>query len=69
LQVRKSPTRWETIAYCATRQGLLLRIRDHLQQSYHKEERELIPLEKLVQLHCAPGAWAAVGALSDYYPK
>ena len=49
LQVRKSPTRWESIAFCATKAGLILRIREHLQQTFHRKERELIPLRKLVK--------------------
>ena len=61
LQVRKSSTRWESIAFCATRQGLLIRIRDHLQNT------TLCPLETLVGRHCDPEAWAAIKALPDYY--
>lgn len=69
LQVRKSPTRWESIAFCGTKQGLLLRIRDHLQDSYHRKECKLLSLERLVLLHCEPAGWAAIEALPDYYPK
>ena len=42
LQVRKSPSRFESIAFCATKQGLILRIKEHLQQTFHRKERELI---------------------------
>jgi hypothetical protein len=61
LQVRKRPTRWETIAYCATRQGLLIRIRDHL-PALEKDEPRTLPLEVLVGCH-------AIEALPDYFPK
>jgi hypothetical protein len=69
VQYRKAPNKWESFAFCGTREGLLLRIRDHLQQAFHKHERDLIPLAKLVELHCDPAAWAIIEALPDYYPK
>ena len=58
---------WSSFAFCATKEGLLLRIKEHWQQTSHK--RELIPLERLVGQHCEPGAWAIIEALPDYYPK
>ena len=64
LQVRKSPTRWETLAYCATKIGLKLRLKLHLQG-----RDEILPLAELVREHVEPEAWAVVQALPDYYPK
>ena len=69
MQIRKSPTRWESIAFCATRGGLILRIKEHWQQTFHRAERELIPLETLVMLHCDPEAWGNIETLPAYYPK
>jgi len=69
LQVRKSLTRWESFAYCATKEGLLLRIKEHWQQTFHRKEREISPLAQLVEMHCDPAAWAAIEALPAYYPK
>ena len=61
LQVRKSPARWESFAYCATKAGLLLRIKEHLQHLRNRNER--LPLETLASLYCDPVAWAAIEAL------
>jgi hypothetical protein len=61
LQVRKSLTRWETIAYCATKAGLLLRIKEHLQP---RGTKEILPLQEIAKL-CDPKAWAIVEALAD----
>ena len=63
IQVRKSPARWESIAFCATKEGLLLRIKEHLQG-----RDEILPLKALARC-CDPGAWAAIMALPDSYPK
>jgi hypothetical protein len=60
---------WSSFAYCATREALLLRLRDHLQSTFHKHERELAPLERLAQQHCDPEAWGNIVTLPDYYPK
>lgn len=54
---------WSSFAYCATKEGLLLRIKWHLQRD------EILPLETLVSRNCDPEAWAAIEALPDYYPK
>ena len=67
LQGRKSPTRWESIAFCATKEGLLLRIKEHLQHLRNRNER--LPLETLASLYCDPVAWEIVRALPDYYSK
>ena len=64
LQSRKSPTRWESFAYCGTKEGLLLRIKEHLQG-----RDEILPLETLASRDCDPVAWAAIEALPEYYPK
>jgi len=69
LQSRKSATRWNSIAFCGTKTGLILRIKDHLRQTHHKKERELVPLETLVMLHCDPEAWGNIETLPAYYPK
>ena len=61
-------TRFELIAYCATKEGLLLRIKEYWQRTFHRKERELIPLAQLVELHSDPEAWAIIEALPDYYP-
>jgi hypothetical protein len=42
LQYRKSATKWETIAFCATKAGLPLRVKEHWQQTFHRKERKLI---------------------------
>ena len=63
LQVRKSSTRWESFAFCGTKEGLLLRIKEHLQP-----RDEILPLETLVR-NCDPAAWAIIEALPEYYPK
>lgn len=65
LQVRKSPTRWESIAYCATREGLLLRIREHLQP---RDAKTILPLEEIAKF-CDPEAWAVIKALPEFFPK
>ena len=69
LQSRKSASRWNSIAFCGTKTGLILRIKEHLRQTHHKKERELVPLETLVELHCDAAAWAIIGGLPDYFPK
>jgi len=65
LQVRKSPSRWESLAYCATCEGLWLRIREHLQP---RGANEILPLVGLAKF-CDPAAWEIVAALPDYHPK
>ena len=65
LQSRKSPSRWESIAFCATREGLWLRIREHLQP---RDAKEMLPMEKIAK-YCDPEARAAIEALPDNYPK
>jgi hypothetical protein len=55
LQRRKNPVRWLSLAYCGSKEGLLLRIKDHLQP----------PVAKL----CNPEAWAIIEALPDVFPK
>ncbi len=60
LQVRKSPSRFESIAFCGTKQGLILRIREHLQP---RDARQILPLEEIA------AAWAAIEALPEYFPK
>ena len=65
LQVRKSPTRWETVAYCATKIGI-----ENSGWKLHLQGRdEILPLAELVREHVEPEAWAVVQALPDYYPK
>ncbi len=49
--------------------GLILRIKEHLQRSFHKEARSIIPLETLVELHCDAGAWAIISGLLDCYHR
>lgn len=63
LQSRKSLTRWESIGFCATREGLLLRIKEHL------KGRKILPLDVLVKHDCDPKARAIIEALPPYYPK
>ena len=65
LQVRKSPTRWESIAFCATREGLWLRIREQLQP---RDAKTFLPMEEIAKF-CGPEAWAVIEAFPDYYPK
>ena len=67
LQARKSPTRFESIAYCGTREGLLRRIKDHLQHLHGGET--IIPLATLIADHAEPAAWAIIMTLPPYYPK
>ena len=68
LQVRKSPTRWESIAYCATKEGVILRIKDYLQ--YLEVRDKILPLETLLSIYSVdPAAWAIIEALADYFPK
>jgi hypothetical protein len=64
VQRRKNPVRWLSLAYCGTKQGLLLRIKEHLQG-----RDEILPLETLVTRCCNPEAWAAIEALPDFFPK
>ena len=63
----ESATRWESIAYCATREGLLRQIKDHLQHIHGGDT--IIPLVQLIAGHVDPKAWAIIEALPDYYPK
>jgi hypothetical protein len=65
LQARKSPTRWETIAFCATKEGLILRIKEHLQA---RDSDMILPLKEIAK-RCDPEAWAAIEALPEYFPK
>jgi hypothetical protein len=58
---------WTSFAYCATRQGLLIRIRDHL-QAMEKDEPRTLPLDALVGRHCDPEAWAVIQALPKQAP-
>jgi hypothetical protein len=44
LQRRKNPARWLSIAYCGTKEGLLLRIKDHLQPP---KAKQILPLSEL----------------------
>ena len=60
LQVRKSPSRFESIAFCGTKQGLILRIREHFQP---RDAKQILPLEEIA------AAWAAIEALPEYFPK
>ena len=60
LQVRKSPSRFESIAFCGTKQGLILRIREHLQP---RDAKQILPLEEIA------AAWAAIEALPEHFPK
>ena len=64
IQARKSPTRWESFAFCATKAGLLLRIKEHLQAP-----DKIAPLDDLAGRYCYPAAWKLVAELPDYYPK
>jgi hypothetical protein len=64
LQRKNRPTRWSSIAFCGTKQGLLMRIKEHLQGP-----DKISPLAVLLQRDCDLTAWAAIEALPDYYPK
>jgi len=61
--MRDGAPKWSGFAFCATKTGLLLRIKEHWQQTFHRKERELIPLETLVQQHCDAGAWGNIQVL------
>ena len=63
LQVRKSPTRFESIAYCATCEGLLLRIKRHLQP---RDAKKILPLVAIAKF-CDPDALRAVMELPEFY--
>lgn len=64
LQVRKSATKWESIAFCGTKEGLFRRIKMHLQG-----RDEILPLEALVKRSCYPDAWRIIAALPEFYSK
>ena len=57
---------WSSFAYCATKGGLILRIKEHLQP---REAKQILTLEVLASRQCDPEAWRAVIALPDYFPK
>ena len=64
--MRKSPTRWSSIAYCATKVGLLLRIKWHLQGNWPR----ILPLDTLLsRRHVDLDAWADIEALPAIYPR
>lgn len=64
----RAPSQWRNVAYCATREGMLLRIRDHL-QSLEPKARAWMSLRTLAHRHCRPPAWAIIEALPDVFPK
>ena len=64
-QKKERTARWTSFAFCATREGLLLRIREHLQP---RDAKEILPMEEIAK-YCDPEAWVVIEALPDYYPK
>jgi hypothetical protein len=44
---------------------LILRIKEHLQP---RDSDMILPLEEIAE-RCEPGAWAAIEALPEYFPK
>ena len=58
---------WRNIAFCGTKEGLLLGIKTHLQAV--SREKTTLPLETLVARYCDSAAWALVEALPDFFPK
>lgn len=65
LQKKNRPTRWSSIAYCGSKEGLLLRIKEHLQGP-----DKILPLADLLKIYrVPPEAWNTVEALPDYFPS
>jgi len=67
LLQNRSPSQWRNVAYCATKEGLLLRVKAHLQA--HSGEKTTLPLDVLVSRYCDPAAWATIQALPEFFPK
>ena len=67
VQEKTRPSRWESIDFCGTKEGLLLRVRCHLQHLHNPNERT--PLGTLADLYCDPDAWDIIEVLPDFYPK
>lgn len=66
---KKGGARWTNFAFCGTKQGLCLSLRDHLQAAHHKHERDLVSIERLALLYCDQQAWDAIEGLPDYFPR
>jgi hypothetical protein len=56
---------WKSFAFCGTKEGLLLRLKMHLQP---RDAKRILPMEEVAKL-CDPGAWSIIEALPDYYEK
>jgi hypothetical protein len=67
LQRRKNPVRWLSLAYCATKAGLVLRVKAHLQAQ--SNEKKTLPLDVLVSRYADPEAWRAIEGLPDVFRK
>ena len=64
--MRNGAPKWSGFAFCGTKQGLLLRIKEHLQP---RDAKTILPPEWLVSRYCDPEAWGNIEALPAYYPK
>jgi hypothetical protein len=58
-----SKGKWKSLAFCGAKEGLLLRLKEHLQGRFDR-----IPLAELAK-RCDLAEWAKVEALPDFFPK
>jgi hypothetical protein len=65
LQAKRG-AEWKNFAYCATKEGLLLRIKGHLQPA---KARQIVPLDILAARYCDAAAWSVVGGLPEHFKK
>lgn len=65
LQAKRG-AEWKNFAYCATKEGLLLRIKGHLQPA---KARQIVSLDILAARYCDAAAWRVVEGLPEYFKK
>jgi hypothetical protein len=62
LQRRRNPLTWTSFAFCQTKAGLLMRIKDQLQRKC----KQTLSLDRLVGRYCASEEWSAIEVLPDF---